>query len=70
MREDRTPFQLLCREYAVANYLNVFGWQYLGKMLFKSPNKKTIHDFSAADMTKHEIIEEKGFFIVDPRVPD
>ena len=48
-----------------ANYLVDYGWRSVGGWLFEKNGKK--YDLSAADITKHELIENKGLFLVSGR---
>ncbi len=51
------------REQRAIGYLKLHGWTSLGNWRFRSPSG-SCHDMSAADLTQHQVIDEKKYFIV------
>lgn len=52
------------RSLRIANAVHAAGWKWLGGVRFAAPSN-SIHDLSAADLTKLDDIEQKGLFLCD-----
>lgn len=61
MRETEDHYT---RSLRIANAVFSAGWKWLGGVRFAAPSG-SIHDLSAADLTKLDDIERKGLFLCE-----
>jgi hypothetical protein len=65
MKDDRTPEQRLAALVNAVEICKQANWKWVGpNWIFKSPSG-TLHDLSAADLTKLSSIERNNHFAVD-----